>query len=562
MQNTPPTPVEAICLENLCKSFGSVQANHNVCLTVYRGEILALLGENGSGKTTLVNMLSGIYRPDSGRISVNGRPVSIRSPKEAIGMGIGMIHQHFKLVDVLTARENIMLGMKGRLSEDLQALCARFGLDVDLDKKIYNMSVGEKQTVEIVKVLARGADILILDEPTAVLTPQETEKLFAILRKMRAEGHAVVIITHKLAEVLDVSDRVTILRKGESVGTVITAQTNVQQLTELMVGRPVSLRIDREELEPGETLLDVHDLCVTGEDGVRRLDHISFQLHEREILGVCGVAGSGQKELCEAIAGLQQVDAGSILMEGKRVDGLTPREIIRKGIALTVDWATLDCVVVGEAANGAEGLEKAEKCDPDLIITDLKMPQMDGIEMLERLRQAGKTTHVIILTAYDSFSYVQTALRLEAVDYLLKPFHDGDLEKAVQRVQAKLAPKQTVLPEPKTGSGNRYVSEAIQYIKNHYQEPDISVSSVAQSLNISEGHLSHTFRKETGSTLLGYLTRYRIHKAAELLKDCRVKVYEVAEQVGYRDIGYFSNTFKKITGKTPSEYQDSLSFRF
>ena len=237
-------------------------------------------------------------------------------------------------------------------------------------------------------------------------------------------------------------------------------------------------------------------------------------------------------------------------------------ELIRKGIALTVDWATLDCVVVGEAANGAEGLEKAEKCDPDLIITDLKMPQMDGIEMLERLRQAGKTTHVIILTAYDSFSYVQTALRLEAVDYLLKPFHDGDLEKAVQRVQAKLAPKQTVLPEPKTGSGNRYVSEAIQYIKNHYQEPDISVSSVAQSLNISEGHLSHTFRKETGSTLLGYLTRYRIHKAAELLKDCRVKVYEVAEQVGYRDIGYFSNTFKKITGKTPSEYQDSLSFRF
>ena len=237
-------------------------------------------------------------------------------------------------------------------------------------------------------------------------------------------------------------------------------------------------------------------------------------------------------------------------------------ELIRKGIVLTVDWAALDCVVVGEAANGAEGLEKAEKCDPDLIITDLKMPQMDGIEMLERLRQAGKTTHVIILTAYDSFSYVQAALRLEAVDYLLKPFHDGDLEKAVQRVQAKLAPKQTVLPEPKTGSGNRYVSEAIQYIKNHYQEPDISVSSVAQSLNISEGHLSHTFKKETGSTLLGYLTRYRIHKAAELLKDCRVKVYEVAEQVGYRDIGYFSNTFKKITGKTPSEYQDSLSFRF
>jgi simple sugar transport system ATP-binding protein len=212
-------------------------------------------------------MLSGIYRPDSGRISVNGHWVSIRSPKEAIAMGIGMIHQHFKLVDVLTARENIVLGLKGRLREDPQALCQRFGLEVDLDKKIYNMSVGEKQTVEIIKVLARGADILILDEPTAVLTPQEKDKLFAILRRMRQEGHAVVIITHKLAEVLVFSDRVTILRKGESVGTVVTSQTTVQQLTEFMVGRPVSLKIDREEQDPGATLLDVHDLCVTGEDG-------------------------------------------------------------------------------------------------------------------------------------------------------------------------------------------------------------------------------------------------------------------------------------------------------
>ena len=237
-------------------------------------------------------------------------------------------------------------------------------------------------------------------------------------------------------------------------------------------------------------------------------------------------------------------------------------KLIRQGIVAMIRRSSVPVEEILECRNGEEALEILRKRRVDVMFTDIRMPKMDGIEMLERLRQAGKTTHVIILTAYDSFSYVQTALRLEAVDYLLKPFHDGDLEKAVQRVQAKLAPKQTVLPEPKTGSGNRYVSEAIQYIKNHYQEPDISVSSVAQSLNISEGHLSHTFRKETGSTLLGYLTRYRIHKAAELLKDCRVKVYEVAEQVGYRDIGYFSNTFKKITGKTPSEYQDSLSFRF
>ena len=335
MHTTPQSPVEAIRLENLCKSFGPVQANHNICLTVNRGEILALLGENGSGKTTMVNMLSGIYKPDSGLIYLNGKQVSIRSPREAISMGIGMIHQHFKLVDVLTARENILLGVKGKLPVEPEELCARFGLEVDLNKKIYNMSVGEKQTVEIVKVLSRGAEILILDDPTAVLTPQETDKLFAILRKMRTEGHAIVIITHKLAEVLDVSDRVTILRKGESVGSVVTAQTSVQELTELMVGRPVSLEINREDEEPGELLLDVHDMSVTGEDGVKRLEHVSFQLREGEILGVCGVAGSGQKELCEAIAGLQKIDGGSILLESQRVDGLTPREIINKGISMS-----------------------------------------------------------------------------------------------------------------------------------------------------------------------------------------------------------------------------------
>lgn len=327
--------LDAIRLEGLCKSFGPVKANHNVNLTVRRGEILALLGENGSGKTTLMNTLSGIYKPDSGQIYINGKSVAIRSPKEAIDLGIGMIHQHFKLVDVMTARENILLGTGGKLAQTPESLKKLFGLECDLDKKIYNMSVGEKQTVEILKVLSRGADILILDEPTAVLTPQETEMLFAILRKMRREGHAVVIITHKLQEVLDISDRVTILRKGETVGTVITADTTVQELTEKMVGRPVSLSIRREEQEAGETLLDVHALSVTGNDGVKRLDQVSFQLHAGEILGVCGVAGSGQKELCEAIAGLQHPSAGSILLDGKRVDGLSPREIIRKGISLS-----------------------------------------------------------------------------------------------------------------------------------------------------------------------------------------------------------------------------------
>lgn len=233
-------------------------------------------------------------------------------------------------------------------------------------------------------------------------------------------------------------------------------------------------------------------------------------------------------------------------------------EMIRKGIVLTVDWAALDCVVVGEASNGLEGLEAARRLEPSLIITDLKMPQMDGIEMLRSLREQGCKAHVIILTAYDNFTYAQSALRLGAVDYLLKPFHDGDLENAIIQLQNRLksgSDSPETIGTPRKGDKSKYVLEAMAYISKHYNEPDISVGTVAQSLNISEGYLSHTFKKETDYTLLNYLTRYRIHKAMELLKDCRVKVYEVAEQVGYRDIAYFSATFKKYTGLSPSEYQ-------
>ena len=233
-------------------------------------------------------------------------------------------------------------------------------------------------------------------------------------------------------------------------------------------------------------------------------------------------------------------------------------EMIRKGIVLTVDWAALDCMVVGEATNGIQGLEAARRLEPSLIITDLKMPQMDGIEMLKALRAQGCTAYVIILTAYDNFSYVQSALRLGAVDYLLKPFHDGDLENAITRVQQRMKPEAAEaapLGIVRKGDKSKYVQEAMDYISAHYNDPDISVGTVAQSLNISEGYLSHTFKKETDYTLLNYLTRYRIHKAMELLKDCRVKVYEVAEQVGYRDIAYFSATFKKYAGISPSEYQ-------
>lgn len=332
----------AIELKKIRKTFGAVVANNNIDLSVKQGEILALLGENGSGKTTLMNMLSGIYRPDSGSILINGEAVTINCPEDAIRLGIGMIHQHFKLVDALSATDNIILGAKEKglflsktRSQKIKEISKRFGLDVSPDKKVYQMSVSEKQTIEILKVLYRKADILILDEPTAVLTPQETERLFDILRQMKKEGCAVIIITHKLNEVLEISDRVTILRKGESVATVNTAKTSAQELTELMVGRPVELSIEHTETFFNENLIEVHHLTVTNEEHIDVIKDISFNLNRGEILGVAGVAGSGQKELCEAIAGLLPVRKGAILYHNENIVGKTPNEIIKMGISMS-----------------------------------------------------------------------------------------------------------------------------------------------------------------------------------------------------------------------------------
>lgn len=331
----------AIECKGITKKFGSVIANDHINLTVKYGEILALLGENGSGKTTLMNMLSGIYHPDEGSIDINGEKVNITSPTDASALGIGMIHQHFKLVNVHSAMDNIVLGTKGKyvkpkiLKEQIAAISNKFGLEIEPEKKIYNMSVSEKQTVEILKVLYRGAKILILDEPTAVLTPQETQKLFAILRKMKEQGNAIIIITHKLHEVLDISDRVAILRKGQSIDTVKTAETNEKQLTELMVGRPISLEINRPLVENKKCLLKIAELTVPSKDGSKGIEKLSFELFGGEILGVAGIAGSGQKELCEAIAGLLKIESGSILYNDENMVGKTPDEIIKAGISMS-----------------------------------------------------------------------------------------------------------------------------------------------------------------------------------------------------------------------------------
>ncbi len=332
----------AIELKNITKTFGKVVANDNVCLNVRRGEILSLLGENGSGKTTLMNMISGIYFPDSGEILIDGKPVVIKTPKDAFKYGIGMIHQHFKLVDIFTAAENIILGMdtgkKYKLSEVNQQvtnIANKYGFEIDPKKKVYDMSVSEKQTVEIIKVLYRGANILILDEPTAVLTPQEIDKLFRILRAMRDDGKSIIIITHKLNEVMAISDRVTILRKGKYIGTVDTDDIAEQQLTEMMVGKKIDLSINRVITNFDRPLLEIRDLSVNADDGSKAIKNVSFYIRGGEMLGIAGIAGCGQKELCEAIAGLRPIVSGHITHKGESIIGLKPKEIIQKGISMS-----------------------------------------------------------------------------------------------------------------------------------------------------------------------------------------------------------------------------------
>ncbi len=388
----------AIQMKGVTKRFGAVTANDHVNLEIKRGEILSLLGENGSGKTTLMNMLAGIYFPDEGEIFVNGQPVTIASPKDAFTCGIGMIHQHFKLVDVFTAAENIILGLDNKNRLDLKAasrkiteICQKYGFHIDPDKKIYDMSVSEKQTVEIVKVLYRGADILILDEPTAVLTPQETDRLFNVMRNMKADGKSLIIITHKLHEVMDVSDRVAVLRKGQYIGDVATKDTTPQKLTDMMVGRAVTLNIDRPAPENPKPRLEVQGLTVFDELGVKRLDHVSFTAMGGEILGIAGIAGSGQKELLEAIAGLQPLQPGASVKfmppDNQPVElvGKTPLQIKRAGVSLAfVPEDRLGMGLVGTMGMTGNMLLRSYRKGKSFF-TDRKSPKNLAEDVKERL---------------------------------------------------------------------------------------------------------------------------------------------------------------------------------
>lgn len=337
----------AIELKGVTKVFGQIVANKDVNLQVKKGEILAVLGENGSGKTTLMNMLSGIYFPDEGQIYVNGEEVVIKSPRDAFKYGIGMVHQHFKLVDVFTATENIVLGINDKekfnikkAEKKVKEITDKYGFDINLESKVYEMSVSEKQTVEIVKVLYRGAQTLILDEPTAVLTPQETEKLFDVLRRMKEDGKSIIIITHKLHEVMALTDRVAVLRKGEYIGTVDTKTATEQSLTEMMVGKKVSLNIERTAHVNPQDRIELKNVTTLNAEGVKAIDNLSFTIRSGEILGIAGIAGSGQRELLETIAGLQRPENGEIIYyspEGETVDlkAKTPTQIKELGVRLS-----------------------------------------------------------------------------------------------------------------------------------------------------------------------------------------------------------------------------------
>ncbi len=390
--------IHAVEFRGITKRFGSNVANNAVDLYLDKGVIMALLGENGSGKTTLMNMLAGIYFPDEGQILIDGKPVMISSPKDAFDNKIGMIHQHFKLVDVFTAAENIVLGLdeKGKLdrkavSAKVREISEKYGFEIDPDKKIYEMSVSEKQTVEIIKVLYRGADMLILDEPTAVLTPQETKKLFKVLRAMRDDGKSIIIITHKLNEVMEISDVVAVLRKGEHIATVRTAETSENELTEMMVGHKVSLNIDRPQPVNPQPRLTIAGLTCRDSEGLTKLDNVGFIAYGGEILGIAGIAGSGQKELLEAIAGLRHATHGSIIYspEGKAPEelvGKTPMEIKDAGVALAfVPEDRLGMGLVGGMGMTGNMMLRSWNKGKSIFV-DRKAPEKLAEDVLENLQ--------------------------------------------------------------------------------------------------------------------------------------------------------------------------------
>ena len=333
-------------LKDINKSFGHVQANKDINLIVNKGTIHGIIGENGAGKSTLMSIVYGLYQADSGIISVNGKEIKLKSPRDSIENGIGMVHQHFMLVENFTVLENIVLGFEGEIifgknlekaKTDLKNLCNTYNLNVDLDSIISDLSVGFRQRVEILKSLYRGAEVFILDEPTGVLTPQEVDELFKILRSLKEEGKTIVLITHKLNEIMDLTSAVSVMRQGEIVGHTATGSTNREKLAEMMVGRSVLLRINKSKVEKGDVVFKVENLTVKDDLSVIRVKDVNLEIHAGEILGLAGVTGNGQTELLEALSGIRKVESGEIYLNGEKISDssglLNPRELKEKGLA-------------------------------------------------------------------------------------------------------------------------------------------------------------------------------------------------------------------------------------
>ncbi|MDR2796853.1 MAG: ABC transporter ATP-binding protein [Treponema sp.] len=473
-------PQAYVEMKHISKRFGTVQANDDVGMTVDRGEIVAILGENGSGKSTLVNMLSGMYVPDSGSIVINGEKRFFKSPQDAIAAGIGMVYQHFKLIPVMNAWENISLGekrgdvpseglrgwrtpflQKKKIIEKIQALEGRFGLSIQHKKKIYDMPVSEKQTVEILKVLYRGASVLVLDEPTAVLTPQETTRLFSMMRTMKAAGCAIIIITHKLQEVMEISDRVTVLRKGKSLSTVYTKDTNPRELTELMVGGSISLEIHREKpLVQKNPMLEVRSLSLRDPEGVQIMDALSFDVFAGEILGVAGIAGSGQKELCEIITGLRRPDSGAIRFLGENLLGLSPRGIKKKGIRLSF---------IPEDRLGM-GLAAGMSITDNILLTSYDSTQGPLIDRLK-----GRIQAETIVRRY--------AISTPSVQHIVKKLSGGNIQKVLLGRELEREPRLLVTAYPVRGL-DIGASYSIYAMLNVQKKRGVGVLFIGEDLDV------------------------------------------------------------------------------
>jgi len=457
----------AIAMQGVTKTFGSVVANKDINLTLRQGEILALLGENGSGKTTLMNMLSGIYKPDKGSIFVDGREVSINSPSDAKKLGIGMVHQHFKLVEDFSAADNIWIGKKGvsplltrSRYEKVAQMAEKFGFELDPKKKVKNMAVSEKQTLEIIKVLYYGAKVIILDEPTAVLTVQEIDKLFSVLRKMKEAGHSIIIITHKLNEVMDISDRVAILRKGEYITTVNTSETNEQALTEWMVGHKVDLNIQRPVVEKTQPLLEVRNLTIKNDEGAVAIDDVNFYIRGGEILGVAGIAGCGQKELCEAIAGLRPIAGGQMIHQGDNIVGLPPKAILEKGISMS--FIPEDRLGMGLAPSLSitDNMLLKNYSDAKGPFVDRKLGRADALQVIKELEVVTPSTETPV-----------------------RRLSGGNVQKVLLGREIKAGPNVIITAYPVRGLdiGSSY---AIYNILNRQKENGVGILFVGEDLDV------------------------------------------------------------------------------